>query len=369
MSGCFNSLIDFTIPRQAVSKALDDGRLLSMEIEFSLKCNFSCPYCYVPRQDELKGELTPAEHRDIILQAKALGAERIIVLGGEPSIYPEIDDMIRFMVSLGLSVELFTNGTGISPPFAGFLHRHRVRVVLKMNTFDPDLQDRLSGKTGAYQIIQAALSHLKQAGYPSDEAFLAVSSVICRQNIAELPRLWRWLRDQNIAPYFEIMTPQENAVNNRWLSVDSKALYHLFETLSDIDRRHYGRQWDPQPPLVGNRCMRHSFSCLVTSKGDVMPCVGVTISLGNVREAPLSDIIKNSTVLNHLKNHRNTIKGGCGTCEKADLCYGCRGAAYQLTGDYLASDPLCWRNSCPSTSPAGGGDPWSRKRRRPSPKS
>ncbi|MFV9645436.1 MAG: hypothetical protein ACNYWU_06395, partial [Desulfobacterales bacterium] len=32
------------------------------------------------------------------------------------------------------------------------------------------------------------------------------------------------------------------------------------------------------------------------------------------------------------------------SCEKAEYCYGCRGAAYQLTGDYLASDPLCWKN-------------------------
>lgn len=178
MSGCFNQLIDFTVPRQAVAQAVGDGRLLSMEIEFSLKCNFSCPYCYVPQQEELNGELTPAEHRDVILQAKAIGAERIIVLGGEPSIYPNIEDMIRFMVSQGLSVELFTNGTGISSTFAEFLHRHHVRVVLKMNTFDPDLQDRLSGKTGAYHIIQAALSHLKKAGYPSNDAFwpLAPSS-------------------------------------------------------------------------------------------------------------------------------------------------------------------------------------------------
>ena len=66
-------------------------------------------------------------------------------------------------------------------------------------------------------------------------------------------------------------------------------------------------------------------------------------------------------LLKDLKDHRNTIKGPCGTCEKADHCYGCRGAAYQMTGDYLASDPLCWRNcqcnACdtPKTKVAGAG--------------
>ena len=83
---------------------------------------------------------------------------------------------------------------------------------------------------------------------------------------------------------------------------------------------------------------------MVTSKGEVMPCVGVTLSLGSVRRTPLPEIIANSPILKDLKDHRNSIKGPCRECELADGCYGCRGAAYQLTGDYLASDPMCWRN-------------------------
>jgi len=75
-----------------------------------------------------------------------------------------------------------------------------------------------------------------------------------------------------------------------------------------------------------------------------MPCVGVTIPVGNIREQKLHDIIRDSEVIQDLRDYRHTIKGPCHTCEKADHCYGCRGAAYQLTGNYLASDPLCWKN-------------------------
>jgi radical SAM protein with 4Fe4S-binding SPASM domain len=90
--------------------------------------------------------------------------------------------------------------------------------------------------------------------------------------------------------------------------------------------------------------MRHQVSCVVTARGDVMPCVGVTIALGNIRQQPLAEILKNSEIVQNLKNYRTTIKGPCGTCEKSEECYGCRGAAYQMTGDYLASDPTCWKN-------------------------
>jgi radical SAM protein with 4Fe4S-binding SPASM domain len=344
MGSCFSVPPNFEQSLPAIIDAVQHNRLLTMEIEFSLRCNFSCPYCYVPQASNYRDELTPAEIKDIILQAKALGARKIIILGGEPTIYPHLKEIIHFICEQDLEAELFTNGTGVDETLASFFHTHKVRVVLKMNTFDPDLQDKLSGKKGAYAIIHSALERLKEAGYPSEQAFLAVSTVICAPNIAELPSMWRWLRDQRISPYFEMITPQANALNNQWLFVDSLRTHELFQELAQIDRLHYNGRWDPQPPLVGNRCLRHLFSCLITSRGVVTPCVGVNVNLGSIREHRLDQIIFSSQLIKDLKNYRQTIKGPCRSCDKAEQCYGCRGAAFQMTGDYLASDPLCWKN-------------------------
>ncbi len=334
--------LEFT--EQEIREAVAADRLLSMEIEFSRICNFRCSYCYVPDRSECLNELSREEIKDVILQAKALGARKIIILGGEPSIYPHLVEMLRFLGREGLEIEMFTNGSGINTDLAAVLAEEKVRVVLKLNSRDEATQDRLAGKKGAFQIINTALATLRQAGYPAADQFLAISTVICRQNIAELPALWQWLREENIEPYFEVITPQANALDNIWLSVDSGELKELFTGLSAMDRERFGRDWEPQPPLVGNKCMRHQVSCVVTATGDVTPCVGVTIALDNIRNNKLAHILKHSEVINNLKNYRNMIKGVCRTCEKAEECYGCRGAAYQMTGDYLASDPTCWRN-------------------------
>ncbi len=334
--------LEFT--EQEIREAVAADRLLSMEIEFSRICNFRCSYCYVPDRSECRNELSREEIKDIILQAKALGARKIIILGGEPSIYPHLVEMLRFLGREGLEIEMFTNGSGIDSDLAAVLAEEKVRVVLKLNSRDEATQDRLAGKKGAFQIINTALATLREAGYPSPDQFLAISTVICRQNIKELPAIWQWLREENIEPYFEVITPQANALDNIWLSVDSGELKELFTGLSAMDRERFGRDWEPQPPLVGNKCMRHQVSCVVTATGDVTPCVGVTIALDNIRNNKLAHILKHSEVINNLKNYRNMIKGVCRTCEKAEECYGCRGAAYQLTGDYLASDPTCWRN-------------------------
>jgi radical SAM protein with 4Fe4S-binding SPASM domain len=344
MGSCSSEPTGFGFAPDLVEKTARSHRLLTMEIEFSLRCNFSCPYCYVPTEAQLRDEISVEDHKRVLLEARDLGAGRIIILGGEPSIYPHLREMITFIRQAGMAVEMFTNGSGVTADLARFLYTNQVRVVLKMNSFDADLQDTLSGRKGAGELIRIALDHLKTAGYPEGGRFLAVSTIICRQNITELPRMWIWLKDQGIEPYFETITPQAKAKENPWLDVGPLAVKALFEEIAAIDKERYGRTWSIQPPLLGNRCMRHKFSCLVGARGDVMPCVGVNLPIGNVRHQPLASILAGSQVLKDLKNHRLTIKGPCRTCDKAAHCYGCRGAAYQLTGDYLASDPLCWHH-------------------------
>ncbi len=345
MSGCHLRTNNFEFDSALIAKACREKSLLSMEVEFSLRCNFHCPYCYVPDNSYLQQELNREEICGAIIQAKELGAKKIIILGGEPMIYPYIMDMIKFIKDSGLEIEMFTNGTNITIYVAKQLFDYGVNIVLKMNSFDQDLQNMLTGEKNSYEIIQSALANLKKAGYPSQDPFLAISTIICRLNIDELPKIWQWSRQQNIVPYFEMLTPQGNVKNNQWLCVDSERVRKLFLELQKIDREKYNHNWQPQPPLVANKCMRHKFSCLLNSQGYIMPCVGLNTPLGNIRNQKLKTIISESEILEDLRNHKNTIKGPCRSCEKADHCYGCRGAAYQLTGDYLASDPLCWLNT------------------------
>ncbi len=289
--------LEFT--EEEIKEAVAQDKLLSMEIEFSRICNFRCSYCYVPEKKECKDELSREEIKDVILQAKALGARKIIVLGGEPSIYPHLSEMLRFLDTHGFEVEMFTNGTGVDASMAKLLAELKVRVVLKLNSRIPEVQDKLAGRTGAYDTIQNAFANLKAAGYPSEELFLALSTVICQPNFDELEDMWQWVRDQKMEPYFEVITPQANAIENSYLSVDSEKLKNLFARLSAIDQEKYGRNWEPQPPLVGNRCMRHQVSCLLTATGYVNPCVGVTIPLGNIRENPLATILSAAMMLRY----------------------------------------------------------------------
>ena len=327
---------------ELIRRTAAENRLLSVEIEPTLSCNYHCPYCYAAKNDAPANELSYQELANVVKQAGELGAERVIILGGEPLIYPHIFKLIDYISSLGMSVELFSNGSLLTAGTAAKLFKANVRLVLKLNSFKADVQAMLTGEADGLKTAMQALENALAAGYTMGNELLAVSTIICRPNIGEMEELWRYLRDRRIIPYFEVITPQGKAVENAWLQPSSEEIRDVFEKLSALDRE-YGYNWEPRPPLVGDRCLRHQYSCLVTSTGNVFPCVGIDIPVGNIRQTPLREIISGSEIIQDLRNHLNTIKAPCGACELADECYGCRGTAYQMTGDWLASDPLCWR--------------------------
>ncbi len=40
---------------------------------------------------------------------------------------------------------------------------------------------------------------------------------------------------------------------------------------------------------------------------------------------------------------KENLKGKCGVCKDRDKCGGCRAMAFAMTGDYMETDPYCWR--------------------------
>lgn len=329
---------------EAIARCVDRKGLLSIELEFTRRCNLRCIYCYADSGEPAPNELSLDEIRSVILQAKQLGAEKIVLLGGgEPLVYRELPEVIRFVHALGLQQYLFTNGTLIDGEYARFLREHGVSVVIKSNSRRPHVQDMLAGVSGSAANIRRGLEFLMDAGYPSREVMLGIQTIICRQNLEELPEMWRWARTHSIVPYFEILTQQGRAREHEDLSIPVPELKALFEQLAAIDEDEFGLAWSSRPTIAAFSCKRHLYSCLVNSRGGVQPCTGVDLEVGTIRERSLADILGSSTVIRDLRNIYQKIEGPCRSCQHNRECYGCRGNAYQITGNYLATDPTCWK--------------------------
>ena len=149
------------------------------------------------------------------------------------------------------------------------------------------------------------------AGYPSADAPLGVETIICRQNIDELPEMWVWARERGIVPYFEMITFQGRAKRQLDLNVSSEELRRVFYELSRIDRERYGLVWEPHPPIAALACNRHEYSCTLNAQGYIQPCVGVDMFIGNIRHAPLAEILATAPVMETMRKLRGNLKGAC----------------------------------------------------------
>ncbi len=322
-----------------IQAARMQGRLLSIDIELTKMCNLRCVYCYADGGNAEDGELDVSEICQVIDEAKELGARTVNFTGGEPLMHRGFFTLAEHAKNTGLDILLYTNGTLITRDVADRMAKLDIFPCVKLDSISPDVQDTLAGVNGTFKRIMEGMDNLKEAGYRT----FNINTVICRPNLSTLPGLLTWARGRNIQPSFLRLGPKGRAKNkDSELAVDAIELRQLFEELSRIDKT-FGIDWMPATPFCGRGCHKHYISCFVSSKGFVQPCTGVDVHAGNIREDRLEKMLS-SKVFKIARNLEKHLKGACGTCEHKSKCYGCRGLAYYLSGDFTAADPLCWNN-------------------------
>lgn len=79
-------------------------------IEPSYKCNIKCKFCYHLYKDWSKYDKTLDELKKEVDDSKARGNNYIDITGGEPTIYPQIVDLVKYIKSKDMGCCIITNG-------------------------------------------------------------------------------------------------------------------------------------------------------------------------------------------------------------------------------------------------------------------
>lgn len=138
------------------------GRPISVGCLVTGRCNLKCGFCYGNREALPSHELTANEWDTCFKQLKSFGAMRVDVSGGEPTIRPDLPQILRSALTAGLNVVLSTNGqlmgdTGVSNLPQGI----RIHVSLD---------------SGVARVHES--SRLLQSGNPSFHSFQKTSAFI-----------------------------------------------------------------------------------------------------------------------------------------------------------------------------------------------
>ncbi|MFC4030777.1 radical SAM protein [Streptomyces polygonati] len=177
------------------------GSLQSARFYITFRCNSLCGYCNVWQDDKFKGyeELTPDRARRILDEMYALGVRYVDFTGGEPVLHPHIDEIVQYAKSLGMAVEITSNGIRFA--------KHIDAIVPYVDTMNVSL-DTL--KPERYQAIRGvptldrALDVIKRVA-ATGAGHLKLICVVTRENVDEVADLLRFAQDSRVVIYFSTM--------------------------------------------------------------------------------------------------------------------------------------------------------------------
>ena len=317
--------------------------MLIIAWELTAACNLSCRYCRASASHEPdQGELDTDEAKRFVESIAPL-KPMLILSGGEPLLRPDLFQIIRLAVSLGIRVSLASNGTLITPELAKEIADSGVsRVSISLDGADAAMHDLGRGQ-GSFKRSIKGIENLR------GRVDFQINFTVTRKNQSELIRIFDLAEKLGAAALhiFFLVPTGRGREEDVITPVRQEEMLRQIE--GEMDRRRlevqvtcapqYARLKKPGHGRGSGGCLAGRRFVFVSRKGEVYPCGYLPLRVGSVREKNFIEIWENSPELQALREGR--LKGKCGRCEFSRSCGGCRARAYALTGDYLQSDPSC----------------------------
>jgi radical SAM protein with 4Fe4S-binding SPASM domain len=320
--------------------------------EVTQRCNHDCPHCYNAWKNPVcypSGELGTAETLRILARMlDETGATLVSLTGGEPLLRPDLGDIVAFLRNRDVSVNLITNGSLLTDTAIARLTPDKISIFeLPLLSSDRAIHDRMSGSSGAFDRVTAAMAELKLRGARVVGVFVAT-----RLNLPT------WRETAELAIALGLDGVMFNRFNPGGRGRDNIALLQatpgeLQAALDDADR--ISEQYDfpiscsiAMPPCLFDvgRYKRLTFGfCAAGTErayytldplGHVRPCNHSPTILGNILSSGFTELARSEKA----RAFNEARPGFCAGCRLEMQCLGgCKAAAEACCGSPWDMDP------------------------------
>jgi radical SAM protein len=331
--------------------------------ECTQACDLTCVHCRASAQPERSpNELSTGQGYALLDEIRAFGEPLMVFTGGDPLKRPDLLDLVRYSVKIGLRTNVTPSATPLLTPQAidAFKAAGVSRMAISVDGPDAETHDSFRGIPGTFDRAMLALSHARDIGL--DTQF---QTTVTRRNmhrLDEVADIVKEMRSKMWSLFFLIVTGRALEADDLRADEYEKVfefMYNLSKTapfgIKTTEAMHY-RRYVAQRIKAEHGITENENAkgvawrtagvsdgkgfVFVSHTGEVFPSGFLPVSGGNVLHERLTDIYRNSFLFRTLRD--TTQRGGkCGQCEYQKICGGSRSRAFALTGDYLAEDPRC----------------------------
>jgi radical SAM protein len=331
--------------------------------EVTQACDLACVHCRASAQSERNpAELSTEQGYRLLDEIRSFGEPLMVFTGGDPLKRPDLYDLIRYSVKIGLRTNVTPSATPLltAEAIEGFKAAGITRMAISLDGPDAATHDEFRGIPGTFDRAMFALRHARDIGLDTQ-----LQTTVTRRNmgrLAEVAEIAKEVRTRMWSLFFLIVTgraeesddllaPEYEQVFEFMYELSKTAAFGVKTTEAMHYRRYvaqrikaeHGATENPNAKGVAWRTAGVSDGkgfVFVSHTGEIFPSGFFPVSGGNVLSDSLTDVYRNSDLFLSLRD-TSQRRGKCGICEYRNICGGSRSRAYALTGDFLAEDPRC----------------------------
>jgi len=115
------------------------NRIVSANLHLTVSCNYRCAHCF--DRHLTKGCMKPSEWIPVLDYLRSIGVRKINLAGGEPTLYPYLDQLVNLLISYDFTISIVSNGSMID---ISFLERYLGRISwIGLSIDSPDEEDEV----------------------------------------------------------------------------------------------------------------------------------------------------------------------------------------------------------------------------------
>jgi radical SAM protein with 4Fe4S-binding SPASM domain len=306
-------------------------------IDVTNACPLRCLHCCSLSGEAWDDELTLAEIKDIIEQARDMAVKNLVISGGEPMLRRDLFDILEWGRAHDLGITLLTSGMLIDERSARSFAELGIRVKISVDGVSAETHDFLRG-SGHFDRMVEALIIIKEASV----ADRSVHFTIHQKNAAEILELSEFLPALGIRNLVVgTIKPSGRAKAQESLLIPPAMYPYIKQKINELSRcgtvniqSFTDRDWE------GFGCAATCNKFGITARGRATTCVffGDEFLGGSIREQSLEKLWEDyraRDVMFRPNDH-------CRACPGLPVSGGgCRARALYFLGDINERDPYC----------------------------